>query len=187
MPAVIPLAVAAVSAGASVYGAKSAGKTARRAATTQRQSDDDAIALERERDAEAKRQWDATGPQNQREFAAAEEERSWRRNQEEYQRRLAEERETRLQPYRQASAAALGNLGKMLGINLSQQQQAMTAPRMPQGGAPGQPPLDVGRDGLRTGWGPRPDMPPVSGPVVMPQDMATLGDMIRLQPQRRLG
>ena len=168
MPAAVavPLITGAIAGGAQVYGAKKAGQSAKRASQVTARADDAAMEEARLEREEAKRQFDAQEAQRAKEFAASEEERV-------YTRRLQEEKEARQAPYRQASAAALGNLGKMLGINLSQQQQQMLAPRVPPG--PGQPgPMTVPQPG---------QMPPVASAPRLPM---TLGEQVRLQPQRRL-
>ena len=154
-------------AGATVYGSKKAEQSAKRASQASERGDMAAMEEARLEREEGKRQFDAMEAQKAREFAASEEERV-------YTRRLQEEKEARQAPYRQASAAALGNLGKMLGINLSQQQQQMLAPRVPPPPGPGQPgPLTV----------PQPGQPPISSAPRLPM---TLGEQVRLQPQRRL-
>ena len=148
------VAAAAIAAGAqigtSVYGSKQAGKSARRAADIQSRSDADMMALEARRDEEARRQWDIEEANRASDRAAAEEERA-------YTRRLQDEREARQAPYRQASASALGNLGQLLGIDMSGTplNQSLTAPRSMSSG-------------------PR---PPVSGP--MPQPQGTPFDIAR--------
>ena len=166
---------AGAAGGASVYGSKKAGDSAKRASQVTARADDAAMEEARLEREEAKRQFDAQEAQRAKEFAASEEERV-------YTRRLQEEKEARQAPYRQASAAALGNLGKMLGINLSQQQQQMLAPRVPQGGELPPPPPSQ-----RMPWdenpGPMPGQPPVASAPRLPM---TLGEQVRLQPQRRL-
>ena len=165
---------AGAAGGASVYGSKKAGQSAKRASQVTERADMAAMEEARLEREEAKRQFDAQEAQRAKEFAAAEEERVYRRTQDDYQQQLVREKEARQIPYRQASAAALGNLGKMLGINLSQQQQQMLAPRVPPPPGPGQPgPLTV----------PQPGQPPVSSAPRLPM---TLGEQVRLQPQRRL-
>lgn len=126
MPAAVavPLIAAAVGAGTTVYGAKSAGKSARRAQNIQSKSDDAAIQLERERDAEARRQWEAAQQFEAQKWNAQEEERI-------YNRRMQEEREARQAPYRAMSAAALGNLGSMLGLDLGSTPLAQNLSRPP--------------------------------------------------------
>lgn len=159
-------------AGATIYGSKKAGQSAKRASQVQQQADNAAMEEARQQRNEEKRQFDATEAHRQREFAASEEERA-------YTRRMHEEREARQAPYRQASAAALGNLGQILGIDMSQQQAAMTSPRQfPPGGAPGMPPS------TRMPMPERPGMPPID--LHTAQMPMTMGEQLRLKPQQRL-
>lgn len=183
LAALAPIIAGGAAAGGTVYGARRAGQSADRAARYQSDADERAFQIEQERDAEAKRQWEATEAQKAREFAAAEEERA-------YNRRLQEEREARQAPYRAASAAALGNLGQILGIDLSAQQERMLAPRMPRQAEPGTPSMPSPRipndfPGPIVFDGPMDTPPPPQGWGRGP-NVPTMGDMIRLQPQRRL-
>lgn len=169
-------------AGATIYGSKKQTQSAKRAQDIQSTSDAAAIEEARLEREEAKRQFDISEANRQREIAAAEEERA-------YNRRLQEEREARQAPYRAASAAALGNLGKMLGIDLSQQQSAMLAPRMPRDGAPGMPTspsaAPAWQEAADRGSRPRgPNGEPL--PLDVERIPMTLGEQVRLAPQRRL-
>lgn len=145
MPAAVavPLITAAISTGATVYGSRKSGQSARRAQDIQGRSDDSMLALETRRDEEARRQWDADQQQRAKEFAAAEEDRAFNRQQAEiaasdraYQQQLLREREQRAVPYRAMSQQALGNLGQLLGIDMSgggplrTGGAAMSAPRV---------------------------------------------------------
>lgn len=96
--------------GASLYGAHKQSQSANRAQQIQSNTDAETIRLERERDAEAKRQWDTEQAFQQQQFAAQEDDRL-------FNRRLLEQRDARAEPYRQASAAAVGRLGQMLGLS----------------------------------------------------------------------
>lgn len=99
MPPVVGAAI--VGAGTQLVSHSISSKANERAQLDQRRAADEAMRLERERDAEARRQWEAEQAQRKLEWDRME------------QDRLA--RETRLTPYRQASAAALGRLGDLLG------------------------------------------------------------------------
>ncbi len=187
MPAAvaIPLVTAAVGAGTTAYGAHAAGKSSRRASDVQAKADADTLAIERERDAEAKRQFDAQEAQKAKEFAASEEERAYARQQADYDRQLQRDKEARLAPYRQASAAALGSLGKILGIDLSgRQASVMTPPPPPMSGqagpmptgAPTSGPMTVPRGGM-TGYSGSPDWQNLSAPQAVP----TVADLIQWQ------
>lgn len=102
-----PLLSTGVQAGLGVYGAKQ-----------QQKGLNSQIALEQQRDAEARRQWEAQQVMAERQFQAQEEERRFQRELQEEDRRLRQEREARQAPYRAASQAALGRLGDMLGLTL---------------------------------------------------------------------
>jgi hypothetical protein len=90
-----------------LYGSHKAGKSADRAAAYQAAADERMFALEVQRDAEARRQWEAQQAMEKQRLDAEEEERSYRRT-------LDEQREARRAPYRQASQQALGQLLGML-------------------------------------------------------------------------
>lgn len=189
MPAAvaIPLVTAAVGASATAYGAHSAGKSARRAADVTAKADTDTLALERERDAEARRQWEADQQQKAKEFAAAEEERAFARQQAEiaaadraYQQQLLREREQRAAPYRAMSQQALGNLGSLLGIDMSGSAlaQNLSAPRST--GPTTSAPMPM------TPTPPQPPRGPMQGGTPLPPGMQnlqapTLGDLIAQQ------
>lgn len=189
MPAAVavPLITAAVGAGATAYGARSAGKSARRAQDIQTRTDDQTLQFEREREVEARRQWEAQQAFQAQQFAAQEDERRWQRQQQEYQQRLIEEREARQAPYRAASQQALGRLGDILGLSFNAPSPSTGRPV--SGAAAGTParPMDGGRQMLSS----RP--PVVSGPMtratepsympVNPRPMTT-GDFLNM-PRRR--
>lgn len=101
-----------VNAGAQLYGAHKAGQANDRASAYQAAADERTYQLELQRDAEARRQWEATQEMEKRRLDADEEERSYRRG-------LDEAKETRLAPYRQASQVALGQLLGLLQSNTS--------------------------------------------------------------------
>jgi hypothetical protein len=109
MPPAVGLAIGGI-AGAIGTGvaAKTASNATKRASTTQQKANDDALQMERERDAEARRQWDADQAFKKAQWEAQEEERL-------YSRRRLDERDARAQPYRDASVAALGRLPDLLG------------------------------------------------------------------------
>lgn len=204
VPAIASVIAGGAAAGATVYGSRQASRGARRAQDIQSRADAAAMEEARQQREEDRRRWEAEQEMQRQQWAAQEEERA-------YHRRLAEEREARAAPYRAASAAALGNLGRMLGIDLSQTplNQSLTAPRSlpPAGGVPtsqvpprgtpgpvvldmplrqGPPPLM--RDG---GWGPRPpvnpgewrrDAPQVISSAMGPEPLAgSLGDLTGLK------
>lgn len=75
------------------------------------------LQLEQQRDAEARRQWEAQQVMAERQFQAQEEDRRFQRELQEERRRLDQEREGRQAPYRAASQAALGRLGAILGLS----------------------------------------------------------------------
>lgn len=104
----------------SLFGARSANKTARYAADSNARTIASQMALERERlateaatnarqEAEAKRQWEANQLMQQRQFDASEEERL-------YNRRLLDEREARAAPRRAMADRARMRLGALLGM-----------------------------------------------------------------------
>lgn len=147
VPAIATAIAGGTAAAGTIYGAHKAGSSAKRAQDIQSRADADTLAIERERDAEARRQWEADQAQRAKEFAAAEEERAFARQQAEiaatdraYQQQLLREKEARAVPYRQMSQQALGNLGSLLGIDLSgggpmrsaQMAAPRVQPRMPQ-------------------------------------------------------
>lgn len=141
MPAAvaIPLVTAAIGAGTTVYGARSAGKSARRASNVQATSDAAALEDARAQREEAKRQFDAQQAQQAKEFAASEEQRVFDRQQAEfarqnteYQQQLLREREQRAAPYRQLSQQAVGRLGDLLGLSRG---MPMASPAPMQGGS----------------------------------------------------
>lgn len=177
MPIALPAATliaGAVGGGAAAYGAHAAGKSAARASDVQAKADADTLAIERERDAEAKRQFDAQEAQKVKEFAASEEERAYARQQADYDRQLQRDKEARLAPYRQASAAALGSLGKILGIDLSgRQASVMTpAPVPPSGVAPMSSQAAISRPPLTQ---------PTASPMAAPNAVPTVADLIQWQ------
>lgn len=88
---------------ASGVAARSASRASRAATQAQTTSTGAALQFEREREAEAQRQFDAEEAFRESQFAAQEEQRL-------YERRLQEEREARAAPYRQASQDALQQL-----------------------------------------------------------------------------
>ncbi len=134
--AAIPLWAAGATAAGTIYGAKRAGSSHDLATRTQDSANQRAIELEREREAEARRQWEAAqalqrerdaesrrqweAEQNflAQQWAAQEEQRLWERQQAEYQAQLLREREARLAPYRAASRSALNTLGSRLGLSI---------------------------------------------------------------------
>ena len=183
-PAVAALIGGGAAAGASVYGAKRAGASADRSARYTADADRMAMEEARAQREEDARRWAAEQEFQRQQWAAQEEERA-------YGRRLQEEREARQAPYRQASQAALGNLGQMLGINLGNSPlgQSVSAPRS-------QPPMPAQNTGAPMGWGQPPAawMPPTqqpSGPMPMTAAkgptpiVGTVGDMTGLK--RRTG
>lgn len=165
IPAIATAVSGGVAAGATIHGSKQANRASRRASEATERSNAEAMALERERDAEARRQWEAEQEMARQQLAAQEEERAYRRQQDEYQQQLLREREARMAPYRQMSAAALGNLGNLLGIDLGNTAlaQNLAAPRTmpPSGGPSGQ----RGMPGINDG--------PRGGPVDMPGGWGT--------------
>jgi len=153
MPAAIPIIVAGVQAGSQIYGAKKQAQANREATRATRQSTQEALDLEKARDQENQRQWEAVygpGGSEEKAFNAAEQERVFQREQaeyrrqleeaaeaeREYQRQLVREREARADPYRQASRAALDQLGAFLGLSVPQQAYHASASI----GAPGTTP-----------------------------------------------
>lgn len=109
MPAAIavPAIASAIAGGASIYGSRQAANASRRASQIQSRADAEAMQYQREQDAEARRRWEVEQANQKAQFDAAEEERL-------YTRRQRDEREARLVPLRQQSAAAMGRLGDLL-------------------------------------------------------------------------
>lgn len=182
------LIAAGASGGAAVAGARSASGSARRAADVTDRSNravEEDTRLQREED---RRRWEAEQVQAQQDRAAQEEERAYRRSQDDYTRRLQEEREARQAPYRQASQAALGNLGQLLGIDMSGTplNQSLSAPRTapPVSQVPsrlpgaGGPVIDISQSG--------PMSPRTGGPQI-PGQMArgSMGEMLGMPQYRR--
>ncbi len=109
----------AAGAGATIYGAKSQGGAAKRAADVQAKSNAEALAFQREQDAEqrrqfdqqqaeAKAQWDAQQAFQERQFGASEEERLYGRAEQDARNRRRN--------------AGLLKLGDLLGTDLSHAQ-----------------------------------------------------------------
>lgn len=99
----------AINAGTNLYGMHAQGSAAKRSAEMQARADAEMLAYQRERDTQMERQWQAQQEFEARKFAASEEERL-------HSRGLADAREARQAPYREASVAALGRLRDMIGI-----------------------------------------------------------------------
>lgn len=210
VPAIASVIAGGTAAGATIYGSRKAGQSARRAQTIQSKSDDVSLQFERERDAEARRQWEAQQQFQAKQFAAQEEERLNARKIADYNQRLAEERETRRAPYRAASQAALQSLAERLGLNLPAPSGGGSAPSAPSGGGVMPPPMQ--RPPSQSGpvfWppisgGPLADVtgpfmserqPVKSSPYAMsepqqlaydPSEAVSAGQLLKLQPRRRL-
>lgn len=141
MPITLPVATligSAVAGGATAYGVHSSGSSAKRAAGIQATSDAAALEDARQQREEAKRQFDAQQAQQAKEFAAAEEERAYARQKDEYNQRLLQEREQRAAPYRQLSQQAVGRLGDLLGLSRG---MPLASPAPMQGNAPMSAPM----------------------------------------------
>lgn len=154
------VASAGVQTAGNVYGGKKQSQSANRANATQdraNQAAEQEARLQREED---RRRFEIEEANNQRQFAAQEEERAYRRQQDEYQQQLLREREQRQAPYRQMSAAALGNLGHILGIDMGSTPlaQNLSAPRT-------------------TAPAPSGGQPPTSGPLTLPPRQTFPGEM----------
>ncbi len=108
---ILSLVGTAAAAGGVAYGAHTSGKSAQRASDVQAKADAATLAENQARDAEAKRQFDIQQAndkaQRDRDNAIAD-----------YNHALTVAQEARRAPYRAASAAALSNLGQLLGLNL---------------------------------------------------------------------
>lgn len=89
---------------------RTASRSARDANATQRAADERQYALEMQRDAQARQQWEAEQQMAAKQWAAQEEERQ-------YRRRIEDEREARRAPYRQMSQQAMVSLGRLLGLS----------------------------------------------------------------------
>lgn len=175
MPAAVPIIAAAVTTAGTAYGARSAGKSARRASGVQSRADAEAMAFEREREAEARRRWEAEQAFTKQQWDA---------------------REARMQPYRAASGAALGRLGDMLGLKFDTQTPTLPRTQAPVMGAPTAPPPEPSmamssRSSMRAPME-APPSPFMSGPatsmsympVNAPMGEGTIGDLTRLRPRR---
>lgn len=172
-----------IGAGSNVYGSKKQAQSTRRAQDIQSRADAETLAYERERDAELKRQWEATQEMEARKFAAAEEQRL-------HDRQLADEAEARRAPYRAASQAALGKLGTILGIQFPQQSATRTtsgpAPMPTRGDTWHGMPVSstFGSEARLAPSGPlsqratEPDYAPVNPPPA-----TTMGDFLNLRPR----
>lgn len=127
-----------IGAAANVYGSKKQSQAANRAADVQSRADAAALEDARAQREEAKRQFDAQQAQQAKEFAAAEEERAYARQKDEYNQRLLQEREQRAAPYRQLSQQAVGRLGDLLGLSRG---MPLASPAPIQGNAPMSAPM----------------------------------------------
>ena len=114
----VPLITGGLSTIGQIYGSRQQGNANRRAMQVQERASQQAMELDREQEAtrraefqaqqqQLQRQWDATQKFEADKWAVLEEERL-------YDRRLKEERETRMAPRRAASAQALANLPGIL-------------------------------------------------------------------------
>lgn len=130
VPAIATAVAGGTAAGATIVASHKASNASKRASTIQGRADAEAMAFEREREAEAKRQWDI--------------EQANQTEQRNYDRRLMDEREARMAPYRATSAAALGKLGTMLGIQVPQMAEAGGGGAAPMGGAAMPQPIGAG-------------------------------------------
>lgn len=106
---------AGINAGFQYAGNRAQAGAANRAAATSDRAAADALAYQRERDAELRAQWEAEQKFRADQWAAQEEERRFARADAERRQRLEDEADRRREPYRQASAAALGRLGDLIG------------------------------------------------------------------------
>jgi len=203
MPAAIaiPAIVGALGAGATVYGARTAGASARRASGVQARADDASLQYERERDAEAKRQFDIQQQFEAQKWQAQEEQRLRDRQIADYNQSQAEAAEARRAPYRAASQAALERLGDMLGLKFD---SSAPNPRVaPAGVGPPMPPASSespwsmdGRTptnlppGSRTFSaspmlnGPSPAPFDATAPGYQPVNPTTAGQVLNLRPRR---
>lgn len=138
-PAAAALIGGGATAGATAYGAHVSGKSADKARQSQDRATAESIAFERERentrrqekareDAEAQKQWEAEQAQKKDAYDLDLQDRL-------YNRSLLQNQEARRAPYRAAGAAALQNLGQMLGLNFD--ASAYAAPQMPEPGPSG--------------------------------------------------
>jgi hypothetical protein len=136
-------------AGASTAGTVIASKANNKAAKTQQASNSEAIAFEREKETQRRKEFDATEAENRRRWdveSAREESRygeaQSRANRAEAfdQTRYAND-EKRKEPYRQVGRGALAQLGTMAGV----QFRPSDPPQLPPGWTPGQmaPPTSV--------------------------------------------
>ncbi len=117
MPPAVGYAIAGIASGiGAIAGSRSASSASKRATEAEERGLDQQLALERERDVESRRQWDADQVFQQREFEAAEEARMFQRRLDTYNQELVAAREARRTPYRAASRAAMGRLGDVLGL-----------------------------------------------------------------------
>lgn len=144
------VAAAAIAGGASVatgvIGSRAQSGANRRASTMQAKSDADALAFQREQEAQRRREFELTEGEARRrwdaEQAIAEEERS-------YARRLQDEREARMAPRRAASQAALMRMGDLLGIPFDARTPNVAPPTVAPAGAgvrePANHPMTMGR------------------------------------------
>lgn len=192
VPAIASVIAGGTAAGATIYGSRKAGQSARRASEIQSKSDDAALQFERERDAEAKRQWEAQQQFEQQKYAAQEEQRL-------HDRALADQAEARRAPYRAASQAALQSLAQRLGLHFDMPASAPNGPPM---GAPTMPPAS--RPLMQSpAFGGAPTSGPMASPYVQggpmnepygagsspqlsydPNNPMTAGQLLKLQPRR---
>jgi len=113
-----------IAGGATAYGAKKQGQSADRAARVTDQSNRDALAFERQREAQLQRQWEAEQEFQERKWNITEEDRL-------YNRGLSEARETQRVPYRQAGLSSLARLDSLMSpAGHSQRRSPSSAGRL---------------------------------------------------------
>ena len=110
------LANLGVGATSSYFGQRSQNRSLNQQMALQREEMAARAAAEAEARAEARRQFDAQQANEARRMASDDEERAFTRQDREYQRRLLEQREARLAPYRAQAERARQRLGAFLGL-----------------------------------------------------------------------
>ena len=162
---------AGVDAATSIYGAHKAGSAEERALKSQEDATADAMELERDQMAEDKRRWDRDEAFRAEQWAASEEDRLFRLALDRYQQELLVARDARAQPYREASRAAMGRLGDILGIDFDP-GELVNSPVWRGGGLSGAHGADL----------PLPAANATQSPSV-PRPGMTTGDVLNWQPR----
>jgi hypothetical protein len=120
MPPAVGAAIATglFSGGAAIAGNKAASSASGRAERFEREQFQRQMALERERDIEAKRQWEALQEANRLKFESDQNARIYQRALDNYNQEARIAHGARRTPYRAISREAVGRLGQILGMDI---------------------------------------------------------------------